>query len=378
MPGRFFVGDLRTGEVTIPSLPASGGSTGLAIGSAGQIQCTVPLPLVNPDDGTTTDLVSLITGPKSFLAYEEWVERPDGSVLSSKVLNAGPIWIDAWDDDKREWTLTAAGIRSIFDWRLVLPLLVDATADSLPTSATVNLSGDLRDIARDLVVIATQATGGALPIDLPAITAGSNVRNYVEQELKTVGAMLTNLSGVNGGPDIAFRPYLSTPTMLRWAMVTGNPRLEQAGAAHKFDTSVPVPPIRGTKITRDWRNLASAVYATGEGVNKKAIDNTMVTADFPRMEVGIAVESITAAVVLEHAQGLLNIGQSPISAWSFEARKSSAPTITEYAEGDRAVIAIGDENPRLPRGEYAVRIMSINSAHDNDFVQITCAPSREA
>lgn len=279
----FLAGDLRTGSVRVRNLPVASGDTSVVLGAAGTIQCVIPLPLVNPDDDVMIPFAQIIIPGKSFLAYEERIELVDGDgnstgVTAKKLINGGPIWSDVYDWDNKTITVTAAGMRSIFNYRLVLSLLLDANIASLPTfTSVVQYTAHYRTIAKRLVQDALANVGGRLPIDFEADITGASVRTYLESEAHRVNEKLEQISGIINGPDIAFRPaYGADENHVRWMMMTGNPELKQAGADWAFDTTAVVSSVRGTQTTRDASSLINAAYGFGDGIMAKSIDTTLM------------------------------------------------------------------------------------------------------
>lgn len=277
----FFAGDLRTGEILVRNIPAFKGSATCTIGAAGTIDASLSLPLVNPDDDVEIPFANIILPARSFLGYEEIIDilDPNGEptgVTARKIINAGPIWSDVFDWDTNVIDLKAAGLRSIFNWRLVLPLLIDANLSSLPQfDSYVDYVGSLRTIAKNLVKDTIRTIGGRLPIDFEPDFPGTNERHYAQTDFHRVNEKLEQISGVINGPDIAFRPvYGVDDNHVRWQMITGDPMLTQTGDPWKWDNTSVTPSIKGTKITRTGTSIVNVAYGAGDGVVAKSIDTT--------------------------------------------------------------------------------------------------------
>jgi len=60
---------------------------------------------------------------------------------------------------------------------------------------------------------------------VPGTVVGTNTRTYPVYDLATVYTRLTDITGVQGGPDVDFKPYfdLTNPGFIRWSMQIGNP-----------------------------------------------------------------------------------------------------------------------------------------------------------
>lgn len=374
---RLFGGDLRTGVIQVRNIPASKGQASPTLNAAGGISCTVKLPLRDPVTDVPLALASILRPLKSFLAYEE------GGV----VLEAGPIWRSRYNFATRELELTAAGVRSYYDHRFVIPAPDDGDPDDVPTGTVTYSSLSLRTIQKRVVQQAHLLTGGALPIDFESDIAGSNERNYLASELHVVGEKLAQLTGVLGGPDVAFRPYITEDGQsLRWNMVTGDPLLQQAGPPHVFDTTGPRPNARGAERREDATTLLTDSIQQGtngesdDPLQAKAYDDTLVDAGYPRMQGGENRPSVSTADVLQsHADAAVARGQYPLLTWAVSARRNAAPALGVYQPGDMAELVL-PPNPVAGNGNdphrELVRLMSFTANLGNDFVPLTFLPQR--
>lgn len=254
-----FGGDLATGLIRVRNIPASAGSCAVTLGAAGTVSATVPLPMLIPNSGgVVVPIRGLLLPARSFLAWEE-----DG-----KILNAGPIWSDAYSFDTKRLQFSAAGIRSYWQYRYVLPALNDTDPDDLPTGKTTAYSGlSLRTIAKRLVQQAQTWTAGRVPVVFEPDFVGDNERTYPGSELHVIDEKLRQLSEVIGGPDIMFNPRYTDDarTHIEWVMQTGNPEISQDSPnPHKWDmTGVPRPSIRGASLTRDASVRTTDNYQVG-------------------------------------------------------------------------------------------------------------------
>lgn len=368
-------GDLRDGLIRERNIPTTTSQANPIIGAPGSITAELTLPLVDPNTGVVIPFAERIVPTRSYLAYEE------GGIIH----NAGPIWNDHYDFDTRKLTLNAAGLSSIFDYRLVMALLNDLDPNSLPPGADLNYSGaSLRTFAKWLVQLATSATGGELPIDYESDFVGDAIRTYLGGDTRVMGEVLKQISGVIGGPDIAFRPYLTTDkNYVRWNMLTGDPLLSQAGPAHIFDTRGPAPAVKGASISRNGAMLRTTDYEVGETPEDsdvplfaKSHDGALIAQGYPRMESAASQSSVTTPDVLQsHADAATAKGRFYQETWSFQVRKTATPALGTYREGDYAIIKVKD-NPRVPDGPHEVRILAYTTKQADQFATVTCAPKR--
>lgn len=372
-----FGGDLRTGEIKIRNIAAKSGSVTTTLSRAGTISCSVGLPMRSPLTGVDVDVYNTLLPGKSFLAWEE----------NGVILNAGPIWKASYALDSRALSLSAAGIRSYWQYRFVLPALA---AGALPAGHDTNLSGvHLRTIAKRLVQQAQSWTRGSVPIVFEADIPGDAVRNYEGHELHIVDEKLQQISQVIGGPDIMFNPrYTSAArTHIEWVMETGNPMIARA-TKQKWDASgLPNPSVRGASIDRDATRLTTDNYQTGstgeEGDSQyplmaRASDNFLTDLGFPMIESSSDRTSVINLPVLQdHADQAVIVGRDYLSTWKFDAKKDATPKIGEYGVGDFGAITTTND-PILGTKDHQVRVLEITSTLGDGFAKITAAPRRES
>lgn len=84
-----------------------------------------------------------------------------------------------------------------------------------------------------------------------------------------IDKLLTELSDVEGGPDMMFRPRFRAddPRFIEWEFVHGTSRSERLPAAsiRSFDTTAPEGGIVNVKVKTDASAIVSRVWATGSG-----------------------------------------------------------------------------------------------------------------
>jgi hypothetical protein len=375
-----FGGDLRTGLIRVRNIPALTGNVGVTLGAAGVISCGVRLPMRVPRTDATVDLYNLLPPVKSFLGWEE----------NGVILNAGPIWNTVWDDDSRMLTLNAAGLRSYWQFRYVLPALTSLELPIGKDTEILSTAGvDLATIAKRLIQQAQAWTNGSVPLVYPADRAGSAQRRYEGHELHVLDEKLKQISEVENGPDLMFpaRYTSSARTHIEWVMEAGNPRLG-ATTPHKWDaTGLPNPALKGLKVTRDGTALTTDNYQTGatdetteEGypIMAKKRDSFLTGLGYPVLESDEDRTSVTTLSVLQgHANAAAAVGRLNTTQWSFQSRKNRVPRIETVSVGDMAVISTRD-NPALGTDEHKLRIMEISSRVGDGFASFTCAPERTA
>lgn len=258
MVKRIIAGDLRTGLIRVRAAPAHDGFATEILNGAGEIDVSIRLPMRDPLTGTKTDLLGLIEPVRSFIGLEE-----DGEIVE-----AGPLWVDDFSFDTNVLQWKGAGLWSYWDYRFLLPLLGPLQTQRDVASSWSGLS--LRTIAKRYVQTAQLITGGSVPVVLEADIAGTHERNHPGGDLLTVSQALENISGVDGGPDIAFRPRYkpSAPNYVEWVMKTGDPLLTSA-KPHIWDMAAPGRTVRGTRMKRDGTRLVSRMFERGASVRNR-------------------------------------------------------------------------------------------------------------
>lgn len=381
-------GDLVTGRIRQRNIPARSGGVEVVLNGAGTISGSVRLPVTDPtviDPVTGAAAVIPIATDlgegRSFLGY----------VQDGKLLNAGPIWSSSYDGDSQVWSLSAAGLRSYFDYRFVLPLLNDFDTSSTPVGKTVAFNASTRTIAKQLVQLAQSATGGNVPVDFEADIAGSDTRTFTGETLKTVGAALDDI--VAAGLDVMFQPYITDDgQFVRWRLMTGNPELRQAGTPHVWDTSAPTPTATSVSVNRSATTLLTTAYefgatldSTPDGVNvvstllaRKRHDGYLISLGYPRLEsAGQYNDEVSASNLQVYADGDVAAGRFLTTTLTFKARIDLAPKLADVNAGDYATLVVKG-HPLLGSARMDVRILSVAASLADSSASIQVAPLRTA
>lgn len=331
-----------------------------------------------------------------------------GIAYNGQILECGPIWQQNYEADKEELQLTASGLWSIFDNRKALPgnapsvamnaqeWLANAVAMGwgAPNATEIALSNlSLGSIARELVRISIQdnpftrpdgSNAGALNIVLPPVVAGTHQRTYNGYDLGNIGERLRQLTGVENGPDIRFRPRFKNddPTVVEWALETGSdaqPLLLQNGPDWIWDTAVSSSGVVKLGVKRDATGMAARAWVPGNGQERRMklawqTDLTLVNAGFPWTETDIASKDVESQTILDSvANRLLTDSTAPWDEWSLQVRADQRPRLGEFLPGDWAQINVGPGHPMIEPGTYRARIMAVDGDH-SETVKLTVAP----
>jgi hypothetical protein len=251
---RILAGDLRTGRIRTV-IPVTGAQWTDVLNAAGAVdQVTVTDDVVRE-----LQLRHGLPAARSFLAFED----------DDRIRQAGPMWARTRSWENGTVTLGAGGLWSLFDYRKILPVL---TAGMRVQGQTVTISNtDLGGIARGLVALAMQHTGGDLPVVLPAAAAGTHTESFPGWKLLTVSDQLRELTQrETEAPDIAFEPRrrADDERFIEWVMRVGTtaaPLLTQTGDDWVFDASAPRSAVRGITTDEDARVMGMRAWETGNG-----------------------------------------------------------------------------------------------------------------
>lgn len=374
-----FIGDLRTGKRLVP-LPINKGSWSVELNAAGSISASVQL---DTDDAEGLDLRSAATPGKSFLAWEE----------NDTIQEAGPIWAHEYDKDSCLLTLTAKGMWSYFDHRVLLqlaasmsPFFIPDPSDTtkyIPNAAlNTNLANlSLGTIAKRLVQQAQAWTGGNVPVLLPDDESGVNERNYEAVDLPIIGDLLTDITNLENGPDIAFEPRRTADRQgVEWVMrvgTTARPRLGVTDNPHRWDYSVAEPGVRKFTSSVSASKLTGRTWLTGGRSADVPLlvsgnSDTLVKAGFPLLElVDTSHSSVAIQATLQgYGNESVRTGWRPTEFWAFEVQGDAAPTVGEYRVGDMCRLVMGGDY-YVNDGTYDRRIVSLSGDEKADWIKVT-------
>lgn len=402
------VGELRTGQRLL-ALPYVSGSWSIAAGSADDI--TVRLPLIASD---FRRLDARITGglwPGSDVYPSEetfphavvtrWVPGPTprrdikaateptrtflAVLADDRVVAAGPIWSQQWDQDSGTLELKALGLASLWDHRLVLNHLTNTTTPGAVAASSLSYSGlSLGTIAKRLVQEAQAHTGGTVPVVFPDDESGTSERTYPGYELATVGQRLQELSEVEGGPEIEFAPRLTADrTGVEWVMrvgTTASPQLVQPGMDWMVDTSVPRGALGGLSVNVDATSVANRAFAKGTGSDEATLISRPGTAPaqwsggYPLLESVGTYSSVLEQTTLDaHAAADLETNDRPWQTWRLRVpadRRAGAAR-----PGDWWQVRVGDDHVFLEAGLYRSRMASMSGDLGSEFCNVELVPT---
>lgn len=360
-PFRVFTADTRTGLISADLT---------VIGEGSGLRWSIRLN----DAGTIT--ARTVASSKQVRHLElasitEPVKQSLGVAYADTILECGPIWSQRYDPRTDILELTAAGIWSLLDRRIALPWLA-LLQGKKPADLTLRIVGKtLGSIAREFVRGSIQDNpSGGLPIILPPDTPGANERNIEGYKLSIVGELLRNLTQVQNGPDIRFRPRYkdSDRRYIEWVMETGTPEKPILSRPEQliWNGTVEKSGVIGFSVSRTAEDMAARIYQPGAGTEKAvrmgwADDSTLVKAGYPYLEtVQAGMDVADEAILKGHAQAALALNRHPVSTWGAVVDAHSDPKLGTYLPGDMATVTVPNTHPLLPGGMSQTRIMAID------------------
>lgn len=374
----FYAFEMLTGRRLVP-LPAETGSWSIATNDDDSLSCSIPAR------AEVTELLDV------------WGTTPVArtgllAVVDDQPVAAGPIWKRSYKQGKNI-TLTAGGLRSYFDRRLLLPVnargnpLVDANGDPI-TAYDTNLSGlSYGTIAKRWIELVRLWPGGAVPMSFPADEPGTYERNIPAIDLKKLGGLIDDLSNLENGPDISFRPRWAADGLgIFWEMRHGTvaePRLgsKEAGLV-KWTVGAPQGGAFDLTVDEDGTAMTDEVFAAGgrsgdRVVISRAFDPTLGTAGFPLMQKADTSHSDVKvqATMDGYARQGVALGKFPASFWKMKVRAAEpgSPKLGDFWLGDMATVTVDKAEPVLPAGDYPRRIAALGGDIKGEAFDVTFA-----
>lgn len=376
MSTQVVIGDLRTGR-NLVYVPASGVAE-LSWSLSRNVPDDVAITF-NTGDTTTRKLgISAAAIPgRSFAVV----------VVDDIPIAGGPIWISNNMRDTRKKKITAKGMWSYFDHRVLIPLLAQTTPIIDPSTGepyaamNTNYVGiSFGTMAKRMVQTAIAFTGGHVPIVFGGDEFADREKSYEGTDLAMVGERLQQLTELENGPDIAFTPRFTEDGLgMEWVLTTGTeeqPNLS-GETIHIWDYSVPKPSIAGLETTIDASNLASRYWLNG-GRNddrtyiERADDPSLLDEGFPLLETAGSSDATTVEGLVSKATEQVRINKLPKSSWSFKVRTDGDPNPVDVNVGDycRIIMAGDDEIPDSGPEGYLRRVAA-KSGDLTSWVKIT-------
>jgi hypothetical protein len=285
------------------------------------------------------------------------------------IVQAGPVRTFQWDDSTRNLSVAGCGIQGLFDVRIVrnptgtIAAMADASNDLVITGVS------LRGVARRIVGANIEQPGYYLPLDLPASESGTNTRTYQGYDLATAWTRLDELSKVENGPELDFRPYFAGANRIRWEMLIGNPLLGDQNSNAVWDYGGALGQINvdvNGSVAPTTRAFAKGSGSERDSLIGYAENAAPIALGFPPTD--FVNNDHSAVTVLDtltgYAKADLTAFAGPTETWTCAVRidgttttgAAVSPALGFWALGDQPVFAMSG-HPWITDGSYRRRIL---------------------
>jgi hypothetical protein len=348
------------------------------------------------DQGGSGSVDVAIVGPDAFdpLLLSQYAENEGwrwsvGVSHNDVILQAGPILTETYTDPSTYVTLAFAGIWKVFTKRVVLNPAVPYSTPLDPMADLTYTNVTPRQLAK-LLIQDNMTSQGDLPIDLPDddTAAGTLTQTYYGYDLNVLADALGNLTTMDGGPELEFRPYWSDPLTVRWAMRSGSPHIGTIGAPWAYDYGE-----RGAMVLLDKASDSTATafgfYARGSGNQDTSIigygaDMTLPSQGFPML---LAVDGnhnneTSVSNLNAFATADVQTYKAPVRTYSATIRlngtdKSGLPTgspnLSQLQMGDTLTAHV-EGHARIATGTYTWRVLNVAN-NDEQTCKIALQPT---
>jgi hypothetical protein len=313
-----------------------------------------------------------------------------GVSRGSQVLQCGPLVTEAYDDKTSvgQTKLAGSGLWGIFSRRMLVDVAFDPNRIQAETADVTLAWMPLHTIAKRLIQYGTLRPGHSLPIVLPDDDPdwALNGRHYPGYDTAYVAERLMQLTQVQDGPEVEFRPEFTDPThtAFHWRTRIGQPRLGQLGYPHSWDYG---GSLKYLSQQRDGSKQTFEHWSRGSGQER---DLLVGHASIPRPALWPALESqdgdhtsATEQPTLDGwAAAAVATYKVPAVTWTAQVRAagddgqgelSSSPPIDQIAAGDNGTFRIRGHR-RIADGDYPVRVLAVGNGDSTDMAELTLAP----
>jgi hypothetical protein len=238
----------------------------------------------------------------------------------------------------------------------------------------------LGTIARRIVSTVLEKASGALPITFLPERKGTHERTYQAFNVPNLDAhhLLENLSNVQNGPDIDFRPVIVDDRYFEWQMLTGTDEDPYIGQDVIHDWELGSPSVGQLSADLSAAPIVHRAYGIGDGQDVGTyltLPSIPVPAGWPIRETTVTDGQITkegdkTGRLAALAQGMLN--PYPVLQLSLQVRADGVTPLGKFWPGEIANVTVRD-HPALADGTYRLRILEF-SGTESDMLTLTFDP----
>ncbi|HEX3778444.1 MAG TPA: hypothetical protein VHX38_02170 [Pseudonocardiaceae bacterium] len=290
---------------------------------------------------------------------------------SDHIAQGGPNWTtQLLSENPAMLKISGAGMWSVLNARVQIPSTWTTSMGLADSRSIATYTGSYHDIACQ--IISNAVARGALPIDVPPLAGGTQSMTYNGFDLISAGQRLQELTQLDGGPDIYFRPYFAAANVIRWEAVIGNPTITNTGNPLLFDHGSNLvqclPTADGTKRalrTFVKGNGTEAAIAWAFAQDVAAITGGKLLLEMVDTNHSDVTDQTTLNAIATADQGL---NGKPVETWDATARIDGPHALGTYGPGVRA-----DYNftchPWIPPGRYTQRLLGMSSGSNDGEIK---------
>lgn len=378
-----FLADMLTGRRVL-NLPHDSASWTQTLNDTDSVTVAVPLYAASQDaaserlanDARILDLRNTAALGKTVLVVED-----EGKLVG------GPIMERSYDSATSRLTLTAAGMWSYFDHRVLLPPAA-ASKPLVKADGTPDTSLDMgwskvtwNTIARNIVEQAMNWPNGHVPVVLEEPETGSSEVNYTAVDLNIVGEVLSNITERENGCDIMFVCQRQADGLgFEWRMVTGHPLIQ--AAEHRFNANALNPGLTDLNSSETADGLATRCwFSAGKSDDKvlvaSAYSKILTDAGAPCWDM-VNSEHSTVKILQtlqDYATEAAGVYYLPVSSTECRIHRDY---LTSIARLSLANLNVGDlmtfrttGDWFFADGEHTRRITALSATEDDDWITVT-------
>lgn len=276
------------------------------------------------------------------------------------------------------------------DVRGILAKRIMVSETALDSSAiakgVVKYTGlSLGTIAQEVVQFCMDKPGGNLPIQFmsPRQNAANDAdhqRTYKAFNANTISGdeVLTKISEVSRGPDIAFRPIMLDDSQVVWGMyhgTEGEPRIRQK-LVPEWDLTAVKNQSASLEVTKTGSYLTDRVISVGGGTNEKTVmatteDLSKTRKRYPLLESVVTVsDSENKTVVMNHAKSSLKQNRKPLREYTLVVNADGKYPLGTFWPGEKiAVYTKGYFN--IPDGRNEMRLLNMSGNFGSNEVRLS-------